>query len=133
MGGVTSTPIPRSSPDHPSPDRRSSPLPGAGRSGCSNNNNQTETRKRIPAEVVEKDKEVILIVRGLPSAIDWNNIKLVDSPDEEEEDVGDSDNLLKKLKLVNLEAQDKKFKKDGRYREKFRTPYTAQVKYSMNC
>ena len=129
LPGVTSTS--RSSQDHPSrvpsPDRRFSPVPGDGRSVSRNNNNQTEDRKRIKAEVVEKDNEVILIVHGLPKDTDWDNIKVVNSDAEEE--VGDSINRLKKLKLVSVATQDKKFKKDGCYREKFRTPYTAQVKY----
>ena len=81
--------------------------------------------------MVEKDNEVILILHGLPRDIDWDNSKVVDSLDEEEEEeeVDDSNNPLKKLKLVSLATQDKNFKKDGCYREKFRTPYTAQVKY----
>ena len=121
LPGVTSTP--RSSPDHPhpvpSPDRRSSPLPVGGSSVSRNNNSQTEARKWIKAEVMEKDNEVILILHGLPRDIDWDNSKVVDSLDEEDEDeVDDSNNPLKKLKLA---TQDKNFRKDGFYREKFRT------------
>ena len=67
---------------------------------------------------------MILILHGLHRDIDWDNSKVVDSLDEEDEDeVDDSHNPLKKLKLA---TQDKNFRKDGCYREKFRTPSNAQ-------
>ena len=99
--------------------------------GSSNDQTQRGGRKRVRAEMVVKDSEVVLEIRGLDTwGIDPTNIKCVDYLDaeevEEEEGQGSCDGL-KRLKIVSLPGKEKNFRTDGAFGEKFRQRYTAQV------
>ena len=95
----------------------------------------TTRSKRISAKVVKSNKrEVVLCVRGLPRDIDPTNVRLVHSledGEQTEEDVEDVEDdyepALKRLKVLSLPAQEKHFRTGGKFREKFRTPYSNQV------
>ena len=94
---------------------------------------QSGARKRVRAEVVVRDNEVILGIPGLDKwGVDLNSIKVVDSLDAEDEEVeeeedGGSHDGLKKLKLISLARHGKNFMRDGIFGEKFRSRYTNQV------
>ena len=85
-----------------------------------------------------RNNEVILMVRGLPRDIDPTNIQVFYSQEdledageiEEAVNDGDDSNIppLKKLKLICLSGQEKNFRREGRFGEKFRTRYTKEVK-----
>ena len=137
----------RSSSSHPggihSPERRTRPLSEVTNyrqqlgDGSSTNNNQRQGggggRKRVSGQMEVRDNQIILEIRGLDTwGIDPNNIKIIDSLDAEEEveeEQGQgSAGGLKQLKIVGLRSQEKRFRKDGSFGEKFRLKYTKQVK-----
>ena len=109
-----------------SPERRSTSV-------ARSSHNQSGARKRVRAEMVVRDNEVILEISGLDKwGIDPNNIKVVDSLDAEDEEVeeeegGGSHDRLKKLKLISVARHEKNFMRDGIFGEKFRSRYTNQV------
>ena len=63
----------------------------------------------------------------------------VDDPSGEEEELDEAEDpdphspSLKRLKLVILSRQEKNFRVQGIFRQKFRTPYTEEVNRFMPC
>ena len=95
--------------------------------------------KKIEAQIgFGSENEIFLVVKGLPSNIDPNNVELVkttskqnlNDPHDETDGVIDR-NATTKLKVISLcndvdSSQTKNWRKEGGYRERFRTPYAKK-------
>ena len=95
--------------------------------------------KKIEAHIGYDKEDVFLVIRSLPKDINLSNIQIVHAssrnlPDQEEQDQTVTRN--KKLRIISLDSSQtrrkhsKSYRNGGRFKEKFRTPYSLQVSFS---
>ena len=105
----------------------------------SEDDDHTGRMKKIEAHIGYDKEDVFLVIRSLPKDINLSNIQIVHAssrnlPDQEEHDQTVTKN--KKLRIISLDSSgtrrkhSKSYRNGGRFKEKFRTPYSLQVSFS---